>query len=149
MKYLAIIIVLVFSSTALAQHVDKVPMEVDGKSGAWIEESKLTLMLQDLTEYKSLKYDIVPKLELKIFKLETSLDLAERELEVTELLLKKYTENFIQSEKLRVKETEFLRNKLEKKDSWYRSPAFMFSLGIIVGGAIAVGMAYGLGDASR
>lgn len=149
LKYFIILTLLLFSSNVIAEEYDnKVPMEYEGRPGAWIEENTLNSMVQDLSEYNRLKYKVVPDLELKIFKQEHEIKIAEKELEVTEQISDIYKSMFEESEALRIEETKFLRQELRNKNAWYKSPAFLFSLGIIVGGALAVGMAYGIDQAS-
>ena len=119
-------------------------VEHNGVKGIWFDEDTATRMLQDIEEYKKLKFELVPELELKIEKQDLLLDVTNQELKVQARLLEVWQKNFDDSESIRIKETSALRKALEKKDSWYRSPALYLGVGLLLGGALSVGLSFGL-----
>ena len=137
------LLVLLVPFNALSAEV----VEHNGKVGLWFDEETATRMLQDLEEYKKMKNELVPQLELKIEKQDLLLDITKQELEVQARLSEVWQKNFQDSEDLRIRETSALRKALEKKDSWYRSPALYLALGLLAGGALSVGLSFGLQEA--
>jgi len=118
-----------------------------GVMGVWFTEDAATRMLQDLEEFNQLKNLKIPQLELKLDKQNYMLELYKQEVEVNAKLLGVWQENFKTSEELRLAETSALRKSLDKKTAWFRSPALYLSLGILLGGAMAVGLSFGLQEA--
>lgn len=129
------------STSALA---DKVVLEHNGVSGIWFDEATATRMLEDLTEFSIIKYRKVPELENKARLLELNIESYKLEVEVTEKISGKWESALNKSEKLREEENKRFQEELAKKDKWYRSPAFMFVIGIFTGGLLSVGLAFGL-----
>ena len=116
----------------------------NGVKGFWFPEDVGTKILKDLEELKILRDKKIPELELKIQKQDLMLSITQQEVEVNARLSEVWQKNFKASEELRLKETSALREALDKKDAWFRSPALYLSLGLILGGALSIGLSFGL-----
>jgi hypothetical protein len=86
----------------------------------------------------------VEKLELKIELYDLKIGFLEEDIKVTEKISKKWEDSFDTVNEQRIKENKQYEELLNKKNKWYKSGPFLFCTGIVVGGAIAVGMAYGI-----
>ncbi len=137
---IAVIIILLMPLQAMSAEV----VEHNGVKGFWFPEDVGTKILKDLEELKLIKDEKIPELELKIKKQDLMLSLTQQEVEVNARLSEVWQKNFKTSEELRLKETSALRKALDKKDSWYRSPALYLSLGLLAGGLLSVGLSFGL-----
>ena len=138
------IILLIFCLPINVLSQNKVEMEHNGVAGVWFDEATVTKMTEDLTEFHILKYKKIPTLELKIEKLQMNIETLELELKVTEKLAKKWEEQALAIEDLRVSEVERLQTKLDAKQKWYNSPPTYLITGILLGGLCAVGLNFGL-----
>lgn len=142
---LAILIVLLMPLNAISSEI----VEHNGVKGFWFPEDTGTKILQDLEELKILKTKKIPELELKIQKQRLMLDITQQEAEVNARLSEVWQKNFKTSESIRLEETSALRKALDKKDAWFRSPALYLSLGLILGGALSVGLSFGLQETRK
>lgn len=128
---------------------NKAIITYDGEVGYFFDEETGDEILEDLTEFKKLKYEKIPALELKL-KLQTyDLELHKRDVKFVERVNEKLEDSLQDSEDLREKETKYLREQLEKKQVWYKHPVTYFVIGILVGGALSVGLAFGLQEAKE
>jgi hypothetical protein len=128
---------------------DKVNLTRDGVAGIWFDENTATKILQDLTEFDTLKVRKLPELETKIRLLELNVENYKLDLKMTEEIASKWEGQYKKSEEIRELEYKKFQEELAKKDKWYKSPAFMFVAGLIVGGALSVGIAFGIQGASK
>lgn len=143
----AIFFQLIFASPALhaeEYYSNKAVVEYKGKKGYWFDEETGDKMLQDLIEFKHLKFEKIPALELKLKLQNYDLELHKRDVQYADKMYEKCEEKYKESEELRIKETQYLREKLEEKNAWYRSPPFYLISGVILGGLLAVGLEFGL-----
>jgi hypothetical protein len=60
--------------------------------------------------------------------------------------MKKKDELYEAGLKLKMVEIEKLENRIETFNKWYKSPSVYLISGIFLGGALSVGLAYGLND---
>lgn len=144
MRYFIIITltVLIIPLTALGQ--DKVIIEYKGTQGIWFAEQNANRMLQDLEEFSILKLKKIPALELKLDLKDNLIKNLNMDLEVTEKISLKWEKQYTSLEDLHLKEITRLEQKLSRKYKWYNSPTFLFITGVIAGGLLSVGIAYGL-----
>ena len=119
-----------------------------GKQGVFVDEETFTRITQDLAEYQILKSRKIPELQNKINELQSTVNLLEKELKVTEAISQRWKDSYLLEVDLRVKETTRLRELLAKKGAWYKAPPLMFTLGIVGGGLLSVGLAWGINNAT-
>jgi hypothetical protein len=135
--------IILFSSMCFAQEYEnKVELTYKGKDGVWFDTATVDKMLMDLIEHKAWKDQLVPNLKLEITHQKELYNLALLEIDASDELSKRWEESYKEAEQLRIKEVDILQTKLDRKDAWYKSPAFTFILGTIGGGVLAVGIAY-------
>jgi hypothetical protein len=113
-----------------------------GKVGFFFDEETGTKILQDLAELRKIKAELIPQLEAKIRLQEMNLEKYKLSLELAEKIAGKWESAFKDSEKLRYAEIE----KLSEKIKWYKTPSFVFVMGIVSGGLLSVGLAFGLNN---
>ena len=65
-------------------------------------------------------------------------------IEVTEKIGDKWKLAFEAEHELRLKERQVYENRLKEKEAWYRTPTFVYIVGILSGGLLAVGIAFGI-----
>ena len=128
---------------------DKAILEHNGQSGIWFDEGTSSLMLQDLTEFKLIKTEQLPELNTKIKLQKLNIENLKLELAVTEEISKKWQGALKVSEDLRNEEAQAFQKELERKDTWYKSPVFLLISGVILGGALAVGLSFGLNGSNN
>jgi len=138
-------LIMFISCSSYAQdYSNKAAVIYKGVSGIWFDEETATKMLQDLSTLQTYKLKLFPEYELKIEHQKELYELAVLEIGKSEELAKRWEDAYKDAEKLRIAEVDALRDKLNKKDSWFKSPAFTFSLGILGGSVLAIGLSYAL-----
>lgn len=121
-----------------------IPLDHEGKPGIWFDLDSSNLMLQDLTEFKILKDSKVPALNLKIDLKSNTIASLKAEIKVTEKISKKWEEALEKSEELRILEFNRYQKDLSKQNKWYKSTPFVMTIGVFIGGLLAVGLSFGL-----
>lgn len=146
LKFIITFFLIMFISchSSAEEYENKVELVYKGKVGIWFDEPTAARMLQDLSEYHSLKLKLLPEYELKLTYQKELYNLVLDDVKTTEALAKRWEDAYKDSEKLRIAEVDSLRDKLNKKDAWYKSPAFTFTLGILGGSVLSIGLSYAL-----
>ncbi len=114
-------------------------LEHEGSVGFWFPEVKATKMLGELREIPLLRQKITlldEKLKLK----DSTIALLREDVKITEQIAGKWESAF----KSALGATSACEEKLERKDSWFKSPALWFGVGFVVAALGAVGLNYGL-----
>lgn len=138
------IILIVPGSLWAKDYEDKALITYKGKPGYFFSEEVGDQILFDLAQFKKLKTEKIPALELKIKWLRYDVVLHKRNIEYSDQIAEKSEEALKESEALRMSETKSLREQLDHKFSWYNRPATVFIIGFVVGGALVVGLTFGL-----
>ena len=115
----------------------------EGTTGYWFPESTASRMLQDLEELPPLRLKS-EKLELKVKGQEELILLLREDIKITEEIGNKWKLAFDNQLAVTEKQEEEFKKEIERLDAWYRSPVLWLGVGIIVGGAMAVGLNFGL-----
>jgi len=112
--------------------------------GYWFDEPTTDLMLKDLTELSLLREKKLPELDSKVRLQEILISKYKVQLAVSEKISDKYEDALDKSEQnYEVLEKRY-RDSLSENSRWYKSPSFLFIVGIISGGLLAIGLSYGL-----
>jgi hypothetical protein len=117
-----------------------------GKEGAWLSVEELDKALAERKELKILKEEKIPLLELEISKYKVLVEQKDMELKIVDDMMKKKDELYEAGLKLQQAEVDKLQLKLDRMEKWYRSPSVYLISGVLLGGALSVGLAYGLND---
>lgn len=118
----------VLQPLAFAEEVDDIrAFTIEGKKFVCFDEPSALKVLRLRLEF--------PKLQSKLLLLQEKIDIKNAEVETLNR-----TGLILQSKLgIVVNENVSLYQKLEKANAWYKSPWLWFGVGILVGGAIAVG----------
>lgn len=148
MKFLFIIFLLILIpvETWCQDQVERAVITYKNTKGFFFSEDIGTRMLSDLENVNFFKEQIgalEKKLELK----DEYLKLLKLEIKIVDEINAKMRKNVDIVNNLRVKEVERCQDKLESSEAWYRSPALWLGVGMVLGGGMAVGMAFGLQEA--
>lgn len=119
-------------------------IEKNGKKGVFLTESEFDTVLAERLELGLLKNEKIPLLNEKISKLELLIIQKDQEIKILDDTMKKKDELFEASLKLKSAEIDRLEKRLENLDRWYRSPSVYLISGVIIGGALSIGISYGL-----
>jgi hypothetical protein len=136
-------------STLSAEYSNKEVITYNGKRGYFFDEETGDKILQDLVEFHKLKNEKIPSLELKLKYQDYTLKLYRKDIEYGEKINRSCASSLKESEDLRKDETRYLRSQLDKKQVWFKANSTFFVLGIVVGGALSVGLAFGLQEAKK
>lgn len=142
MRFLAAI--LIFSLVSVPVYADKVILEHNGETGIWFDEDSATLLLKDVTGLNILRNKTIPSLEVKIELLELNIENYKLKVDTFKSISENWENQFIKCEKTREADFKKYEKSLEKKDKWYKSPAFLMLSGFILGGVLTVGIAIGV-----
>lgn len=143
---LAVIMVLMFSvfSVDSLSYANKTYLVYHDVPGYWFDEPTTDLMLKDLSELSLLQEKKIPELDTKIRLQEILISKYKVQLAVSEKISDKYEDALEKSEKNYDALEARYRQSLGENSRWYRSPSFLFIVGIISGGLLAIGLSYGM-----
>ena len=116
----------------------------NGKTGVFLTEEEFDKVLADKEELNLLKGTKIPLLNEKILKLELLIVQKDQEIKILDDVIKKRNELYEASLKLKQAQIDVLDKRIEKMDKWYRSSTFTILSGVFLGGALSVGLAFGL-----
>lgn len=115
-----------------------------GKPGVWMSEEEFDKVLLEKKELYILKNEVVPLLKLDIEKHKLLILQKDQEIKILDDIIKKKDELHLASIKLKQAEIDKLELRIEKFDKWYRSPSVYLISGVLLGGALSVGLSFGL-----
>jgi hypothetical protein len=124
-------------------------MTKDGKVGVFLTEAEFDQALAERKELKILKGEVVPLLKLDIEKYKILVMQKDQEIKIMDDTIKKKDELYLASIKLKEAEINKLDLKIENLEKWYRSPSVFLVSGVLLGGLLSVGLAFGLDEANR
>jgi len=117
----------------------------EGVEGIWFPMEKADKLLEDVGKL-SLLNNKIDLLELKSRKQEEYILILHKDIKVTEKIGDKWKTAFDEQLKVTAAQKEYYRGEIQSLRKWYRAPALWFSVGVLVTGALAVGLNYGLAE---
>ena len=149
MKFvLTVLLINLIPIIPLANQIDRANIKYKGTDGYFFSMEIGDKILADLKTLKA-KDDQIALLWQKIeFKIE-QLKIRDENIKVTEQISSKWKLAFDREHDLRIKDYNIYEKKLKEKNTWYKSSIFTFICGIVVGGAMAVGIAFGINKAEN
>lgn len=143
-----ILIVLVVLSISLPSFAVEV-MPNKGKPGVWMSEAEFDKVLAERQELILLKTEKVPLLEKRIDQLDLLISQLTIEMDIMDKMSIKKDEIYAASIALEKAENDKLLLRIEKMEKWHRSPSTMLISGILIGGIMSIGLAFGLDEAMK
>jgi len=149
LKYLITIFIFLFPLSLYAgDKIDRAFITYKGTQGYFFSEKIGDQILKDLETYK-LQIKELDIYKLKIIKLQDKIELLQLNVEVTEKITQGW--QIVAKEQVVLAqnaEAKYARLR-DKKEKWYRTPVFWMGFGMIVGGAMAVGITFGIKEAKE
>lgn len=140
---LVCIIITSFTFVSYADKVERAVINYKGTEGYFFSLDIGKRVLIDLKELQISREKIsLLKEELKLK--DEIIKLKQLNIEVTEKISDKWKLSFEAEHDLRIKEREVYENRLKEKNAWYKTPTFIYIAGILTGGLLAVGLAFGV-----
>jgi len=115
----------------------------EGTTGYWFPESTASKMLMDLEELPILR-EKSEKLQLKIATQDELTLLLKEDIKVTEEIGNRWKLAFDNQLAVTEKQQDEFKKEIKRLDVWYRSPVLWLGVGMLLGGALAVGLNFGL-----
>jgi hypothetical protein len=115
-----------------------------GKAGVWLSAEEFDTVLAERKELRILQNEVVPLLKLDIERHKLLILQKDQEIKILDDIIKKKDELYLASIKLKQAEIDKLELRIERFEAWYRSPSVYLISGVILGGALSVGLSFGL-----
>lgn len=109
-------------------------IEIDGKPFVAFDVASAQVLLQMRMDY--------PKLELQLVKSKELIEIKDQEIFALGEANTNLNQQIVEFKNQNVE----LQKQIEKRDSWYRSPYLWFTVGVVAGAALAVGLTYAINE---
>lgn len=142
---IALLVFLVSPCKGVCQEPSSTLLENNGVQGYWFPMMVGDRLLKDVTELKLLREKLTlidAKLEAK----DSLIDLLRQDAAASEAIASKWKLAFEEQVEVTHSQQKYYEAEIESLKKWYRSPVLWFSVGVIVTGALAVGLNYGLAE---
>lgn len=138
---LTVLVILLAPVDARAQDATPAPetraLVVQGAPGTWFPRASADRLLAGIEELRHLRDDVVPALNGQVGLAHETEQLLRANLALTEQQVRIWKESF----------GRLARQIRPHRTAWYETPVFWLSIGALATGALAVGLAFGLGEA--
>ena len=138
-------LVILFPMAALCQDTGSMLLEHNGVQGYWFPMESGDRLLKDVTELKLVR-EKLSLIDVKLKETEHLIELLKMDVATSEKIADKWKVAFEKQVEVTHSQQEYYEAEIKSLKKWYRSPVLWFSVGVIVTGALAVGLNYGLAE---
>jgi len=144
-RFIVILFTLLLLSASASAEPESILLTHEGVPGMWFPMAKADLLLEDVRRLPLIEAK-VELLELKIRSQTQYVLLLRQDIEITEQISDKWKTAFDEQLKVTEAQAVYYKDEIQSLKKWYRAPALWFSVGVLITGALAVGLNYGLAE---
>lgn len=142
---IALLVFLVAPCKGVCQEPSSTLLENNGVQGYWFPMTVGDRLLKDVTELKLLREKLT-LIDTKLESKDNLIDLLRQDVAASEAIADKWRVAFEEQIEVTHSQKKYYESEIKALKKWYRSPVLWFSVGVLVTGALAVGLNYGLAE---